>query len=134
MSTGFLRLCAATFRFASYFAAAWGALYIRRGLKRHRERVAQRWPLVDGVVLGGTVTRIRRTSHFHATLMYSYFVREYRTGRYVHEFAREPDADAFVRLMKDKRVHIRYKPSNPARSVLEQSVVERHVLLAPRFD
>jgi hypothetical protein len=35
--------------------------------------------------------------------------------------------------MKDKRVHIRYKQSNPDKSVLEQSVVEQHILLAPRF-
>lgn len=134
MAPGYLRLGAAIFRYGSYFAAAWGAIYVRRWLKRHRERVAQQWPLVDGVILDGAVTRIRRTSHFHATLHYTYFVREYRTGKYVHEFAREADADAFVRLMKDKRVYIRYKPSNPARSLLEQSVVEQHVLLAPRFD
>jgi hypothetical protein len=67
-------------------------------------------------------------------LQYTYFVREYRTGEYFHEFSSEADADAFVRLMKDKRVHIRYKRSNPGKTVLEQSVVEQHVMLAPRTD
>jgi hypothetical protein len=80
------------------------------------------------------VTRIRRTSHFHATLNYTYFVGEYRTGKYIHEFAKEADADAFVRLLKDKRVHIRYKQSNPNKTVLEQSVVEQHAILAPTID
>jgi hypothetical protein len=134
MTPGTASLCKSIFRGASYFVAAWGALFIRRWLKRHRERVAQSWPMVDGVILNGTVTRVRRTSYFHATLNYSYFVREYRTGTYVHEFSTEADADAFVRLMKDKRVHIRYRRSNPGKTVLEQSVVEQHVMIAPRTD
>jgi len=132
MTTGYARLCMAIFRYGSYFAAAWGALFIRRWIKRHRERVAQSWPLVEGVILGGSVARIRRTSHFRATLQYAYFVREYLTGEYTHEFSSEASADAFVRLMKDKRVQIRYKRLNPRKTVLEQSVVEQHIMLAPR--
>jgi hypothetical protein len=134
MTPGTARLCKSIFRGVSYFVAAWGALFIRRWLKRHRERVAQSWALVEGVILNGAVTRIRRTSHFHATLNYTYFVEEYRTGKYIHEFANEAVADAFVRRMKDKRVHIRYKQSNPNKTVLEQSVVEQHVMLAPTID
>ena len=134
MTPGSAHLCKSIFRGVSYFIAAWGALFIRRWLKRHRERVAQSWPLVEGVILNGAVTRIRRTSHFHATLNYTYFVGEYRTGKYIHEFAKEADADVFVRIMKDKRVHIRYKQSNPNKTVLEQSVVEQHAMLAPSTD
>jgi hypothetical protein len=134
MTPGSAHLYKSIFRGVSYFIAAWGALFIRRWLKRHRERVAQSWPLVEGVILNGAVTRIRRTSHFHATLNYTYFVGEYRTGKYIHEFAKEADADAFVRIMKDKRVHIRYKQSNPNKTVLEQSVVEQHAMLAPSTD
>jgi hypothetical protein len=130
MTPGTARLCKSIFRGVSYFVAAWGALFIRRWIKRHRERVAQSWPLVEGVILGGSVMRIRKTSYFRATLQYAYFVREYRTGEYFHEFSTEADADAFVRLMKDKRVHIRYKRSNHGKTVLEQSVVE-HIMLAP---
>jgi hypothetical protein len=36
--------------------------------------------------------------------------------------------------LKDKRVHIRYKQSNPNKTVLEQSVVEQHAILAPTID
>ena len=85
------------------------------------------------MILSGSVSRIRRTSHFHATLDYTYFVQEYRTGKYVQEFSVEANADEFVRLMKDKRVRIRYKQSNPDKSLLEQSVVEHILLLAPRI-
>jgi hypothetical protein len=35
--------------------------------------------------------------------------------------------------MKDKPVQIRYKPSNPDKSVLEQRVIEQHILLTPHF-
>jgi hypothetical protein len=66
-------------------------------------------------------------------LQYTYFVGEYRTGEYLHDFASESEADDFVRQMKDKRVQIRYDQSSPNKSVLQQSVVEQHVLLAPRF-
>jgi hypothetical protein len=130
MTPGTARLCKSIFRGVSYFVAAWGALYIRRWIKHHRERVAQSWPLVEGVILGGSVVRLRKTSYFRATLQYAYFVREYRTGTYFHEFSTEADADAFIRLMKDKRVQVRYKRSNPGKTVLEQSVVE-HLMLAP---
>jgi nitric oxide reductase large subunit len=133
MTAGYLRLYTSILRYGSYFAAAWGALFIRRWIKRHRESVARSWPIAEGVILSGSVSRIRRTSHFHATLDYTYFVQEYRTGKYVQEFSVEANADEFVRLMKDKRVRIRYKQSNPDKSLLEQSVVEHILLLAPRI-
>jgi Protein of unknown function (DUF3592) len=115
------------------FAAGWAAIYFRRWRKNHNENIAQGWPSVDGLIVSGKATPIPKTSRFHATLQYTYFVGEYRTGKYDHEFASEADADEFVRQMKDKRVQIRYKESDPDKSVLEQSVVEQHVLLAPRF-
>ncbi len=134
MTPGTARLCKSIFRGVSYFVAAWGALFIRRWIKRHRERVAQSWPLVDGVILGGNVDPDPQDLLLpRHSCNYSYFVREYRTGEYFHEFTTQADADAFVRLMKDKRVHIRYKQSNPGKTVLEQSVVE-HIMLAPRTD
>ncbi len=132
MTVGYYRLVSSIVRYGSYFAAAWGALFIRRWIRRHRERVAQSWPMAEGVIVSGSVSRIRRTSHFHATLNYTYFIQEYRTGKYVQEFSLEANADEFVRLMKDKRVRIRYKQSNLRKSLLEQSVVERIVLHCPR--
>jgi hypothetical protein len=133
MTPHFSHLWVLGIRYGTYFAFAWAAVYWRRWQKRRREIVAQGWPSIEGVILSGQVTPVPKTSCFLATLQYTYFIDEYRTGKYVHEFARETDADDFVRQLKDKRVHIRYKPSNPDNSVLEQSVVEQHAQLVPRF-
>jgi Protein of unknown function (DUF3592) len=115
------------------FVAGWAAIYFRRWRKSRQENIAQGWPSVEGRILNGTVAPIPKTNHFHATLQYTYFVEEYRSGKYTHDFPSESEADEFVRQMKDKRVQIRYNQSSPDKSVLEQSVVEQHVLLTPRF-
>jgi hypothetical protein len=62
--------------------------------------------------LSGSLSRIRRTSHFHATLNYTCFIGKYRTGKFVHEFSTEANANGFLSLMKDTRVHLRCKQSN----------------------
>jgi Protein of unknown function (DUF3592) len=116
-----------------YFAAGWGAIYYRRWRKNRDENIAQGWPSVEGLIISGKVTPIPKTKQFHVALQYTYFVGEYRSGKYLHDFPSESEADDFVRQMKDKRVQIRYNQSNPDKSVLEQSVIEQHVMLAPRF-
>jgi hypothetical protein len=133
MSSGYSHLWSYGIRYGLYFAVTWGAVYWQRWQKRRRETIAQSWPYVEGIIISGKVTPIPKTTRFHAMLQYTFFVEEYRTGKYVHEFTREIDADDFVRQMKDKRVQIRYKDSNPDKSVLEQSVIEQHILLTPRF-
>ena len=133
MITGDSRLWGYAIRYALYFGFAWGALYWRRWRKRRREEIAQSWPSVEGVIIGGQVLPIPKTNRFNATLQYSYFVEEYRAGKYTHEFQKESEADDFVRQLKDKRVQIRYNQSNPDKSVLEQSTIEQLVMLAPRF-
>jgi hypothetical protein len=116
-------------RYSVYFAFAWGAVSWRRWQKRRRESIAQSWPSVEGVILSGHVEPAPKTSCFLATLQYTYFVGEYCTGAYIHEFAKETDADDFVREMRDKRVPIRYDPSKPDNSVLEESTVEQQAQL-----
>jgi hypothetical protein len=118
-------------RYGVYFSFAWVAVYWRRWQKRRREAVAQNWPSAEGIILTGHVAPTPKTSCFTATLQYTYFVDEYRTGTYIHEFAREIDADEFVRQLNNQRIPIRYKQSNPDKSVLEQSVVEQHAQPAP---
>jgi hypothetical protein len=115
------------------FVAGWSAIYVRRWRKARAENAAQGWPSVDGLIVSGKVTPIPKTKQFHASLQYTYFVGEYRTGKYDHDFPNEDDADNFVRTMKDKRVQIRYKESNPDKSVLEQRAIEQYILLTPRF-
>jgi hypothetical protein len=127
------RLWIDLFKYALYLAGGWGVVYFRRWKKNRAETIAQGWPSVPGRIQSGKVERIPKTTRFHATLTYTYFVEEYRSGEYVHEFAKESDADDFIRQLKDKSVQIRYKQSNPDKSVLEQSVIEQHIQLAPRF-
>ena len=122
-----------TLKYALYFLGGWGVVYFQRWKKSRAESVAQGWPSAEGRIHNGKVARIPKTTRFLATLQYTYFVEEYRSGEYIHEFAKESEADDFVRQMKGKSVQIRYKQSNPDKSVLEQSVIEQHIQLAPRF-
>ena len=115
------------------FVAGWAAIYLRRWRKGRDESAAQGWPSVEGQIVSGKVTPIPKTSQFHASLQYTYFAGEYRTGKYDHDFPSEIDADNFVRQMKDKRVQIRYNQSIPRKSVLEQRTIEQYILIAPRF-
>ncbi|HEY4382591.1 MAG TPA: DUF3592 domain-containing protein [Acidobacteriaceae bacterium] len=115
------------------FIAGWIGLHYQRWRKQRGETAAQGWPSVNGRITSADFKEIPKTSRCLATLHYTYFVGEYRTGTYVHEFVSANDAGEFVRVMKDKEVPIRYNDSNPNKSVLEQSAVEQHILLAPRF-
>jgi len=115
------------------FVTGWTAILYRRWRKNRDESLAQGWPSVDGLIISSKATPIANTSRILVTLEYSYFLQEYHYGRYTHEFSKQEDADKLVRQMKGKRVQIRYNQSNPDKSVLEQSVIEQHVLLAPRF-
>ena len=98
------------------------------------EEAAQGWPSVDGRIIGGKVAGVAHTSLFMATLEYSYRLEDKtHYGKYVHEFPKKAQAQAFFQQMKDKPVQIRYKPSNPDKSVLEQRVIDQHILLTPHF-
>ena len=122
------------FQWPLFLLLGWVAIYVRRWRRRRNEEAAQGWPSVDGRIIGGKVKGVAHTSLFMATLEYSYRLEDkYRYGKYVHEFPKKAQAEAFVQQMKDKPVQIRYKPSNPDKSVLEQRVIEQHILLTPHF-
>jgi hypothetical protein len=115
------------------FVAGWSAIYIRRWQKRRDEANAQGWPSIEGRIISSQAARVQNTTRFMVTLEYSFFLDAYHYGTYVHEFSKESEANEFARQLKDNRVQIRYNQSNPDKSVLEQSVLEQHILLAPRF-
>ncbi len=115
------------------FIAGWAGIHYQRWRKQRAEAVAQGWPSADGRIAGGSVKPVAKTKRFLATLNYTYVVGEYRTGKYVHEFQSREDAEQFIATMKDKHVPIRYKESDPNKSVLEQRAIEQHILLTPRF-
>lgn len=115
------------------FIAGWAGIHLQRWRKQRAENAAQGWPSVTGRISSGDFKEIPKTKRWLATLHYTYFVGEYRTGKYVHEFTSADQAGDFVRAMKDKQVPIRYNESDPNKSVLEERSVEQHILLAPRF-
>ena len=115
------------------FIAGWAGIHIQRWRKQRAENAAQGWPSVNGRISSGDFKEIPKTKRWLATLNYTYFVGEYYTGKYVHEFQSAEEAGDFVRTMKDKNLPIRYKESDPSKSVLEQRAIEQHILLAPRF-
>ena len=90
------------------FLTGWVAIYFRRWQKRRREDSAQAWPSVQGVIVSARVHPLPETKHFHAIVQYAFFVDEYRTGKYIHEFSNEDEADDFVRQLRDKigRAHV----------------------------
>jgi hypothetical protein len=118
-------------RYGVYLGFAWGAVAWRNWLKRRRETAARTWPPAEAVILTGSVTAIPKTSCFLATLQYTYYAGEYHTGTYLHQFPREIDADDFVRRMTNQRIPIRYNPREPDQSVLAQTTLEQHILIAP---
>jgi hypothetical protein len=95
-------------------AAAW-----HRWRKRRMEKLGQGWPSIDGCIHYGEVETNPNTNRSLATLTYVYFIEDYRFGTYTQQFKKKSDADDFVRELKDKHVPIRYNPSKPDESVLE---------------
>jgi hypothetical protein len=70
---------------------------------------------------------------FWVELTYTYYVGEYRSGKHVHHFRREEEADEFVRQVKDKRVQVHYDASDPDKSVILDRDLEVIALLAPQY-
>jgi hypothetical protein len=58
---------------------------------------------------------------------------EYRSGKHLHHFRREEDADEFVRQIKDKRVQVHYNASDPDKSVILDRDLEMIALMAPQI-
>jgi hypothetical protein len=89
-----------------------------------RETSARKWPQTEAAILHGSVESVPNTQIFEAMLVYSYIVDQYREGRYCRDFAAEPDASRFVQCLQGKKVPVKYKPSNPACSVIETSSLD----------
>jgi hypothetical protein len=113
---GLLRLIAYPVAFASAAIAAWW--------HRRTQKIALEWPSIEGCVQFVSVAPITDSSSYSATLEYSYFVEEYRSGSYSQEFPSEEEANNFAQGMKDKRIPIHYNPRDPDKSVLEDEDVD----------
>lgn len=111
---------------------AMAAYWLRKVYQKNRQkRAMEGWPATEATIYGGEV-HAEGGRHW-AEVTYTYFVGEYRSGKYVRNFRREAEADDFVRQLKDKRVRVHYNESKPDTSVLLDRDLELIVLLAPQY-
>jgi hypothetical protein len=111
---------------------AMAAYGVRKLYQKHRQNKAMAgWPATDGTIQSGQVRK--EGMHSWVELTYTYYVGEYRSGRHVHRFRREAEADDFVRQIKDKRVQVHYNASEPDKSVILDRDIEMVALLAPQY-
>lgn len=122
-------------KFLKVFGVIPGAIAaysIQKFYQKWRQKQAMEgWPTADATVLSGEVHK-EGPWRFWAQLTYSYYVGEYRSGKYLRRFRREEDADEFVRQARDKRIQMHFKDSDPERSVILDRDIEMLVLVAPQ--
>jgi hypothetical protein len=109
-------------------AARWVQKFYQR---RRQKRAIEGWPSTEATVQSGKV-HTEGMRHW-AEVTYTYFIEEYRSGTYVRNFRKEEDADDFVRQVRDKRLQVHYKPSDPDTSVILDRDMEMVVLLVPQL-
>jgi hypothetical protein len=100
-----------------------GASAILTWQRKRKNEIAEGWPSVEGTIQFVDVSPIFDTTNFRATLTYSYFAGEYRSGKFTQDFYSEESANKFAQPMKDKKVPIHYNPKDPDKSVLEDADV-----------
>jgi hypothetical protein len=97
---------------------------------KRKEKIAQNWPAIEGHVQSCSVAPLCNGG-YTATLEYSYFVEEYRSGEYTEVFDSEREADKFIQMMKDQKIPVRYNPWKPDDSLIENEEVEQYIQLPP---
>ena len=122
-------------KFLKMFGIIPGALAafgVRRLYQKWRQNKATAgWPATDGTIQSGEVHK--QGLRYWVELTYTYYVGEYRSGKHVHHFRREEDADEFVRQVKEKHVQVHYNASKPENSVILDRDLEMVALMAPQF-
>lgn len=110
-----------------------GAVWVRRLYQKRRQRKAMEgWPFTEARLQGGQVHK-EGWRNISAEITYTYFVEEYRLGKYIRRFRRTEDAEEFLRNIRDKRVMVHYDRSNPDHSVILDRDLELVVLLVPQL-
>jgi hypothetical protein len=109
------------------------AFGVRKLYQKWRQNQAMSgWPATDATIQSGQVHKKGWRSYW-AEIQYTYYVGEYRAGKYVRHFRREEQADEFVRQLKDKHVMVHYITSDPEKSVILDRDVELVAMLAPQI-
>jgi hypothetical protein len=110
-------------------AAIAGGEYGRRRFQESMQKTAVGWPSAEATIQWAKVERISGTTRFVVNLTYTYFVGKFRAGDFAQEFKKEHEADAFAHAMRDRRLQIRYKQSDPEISIVDRSSMERSLAL-----
>jgi hypothetical protein len=90
---------------------------------KHQQKVALVWPSVEGRVEGITTAPCQNGESI-VTAQYSYFLGEYQSGSFCRVFSTENQADNFVHGIKDKKIQVRYNPSCPEKSIVEEDDID----------
>jgi len=98
--------------------------------KRRQGRAAGSWTSTEATVQSGTVHK-QGARQYWVELTYIYFVEEYRSGKHVHRFRKEADANEFLRQVKGKRIQVRFNPAKPDESAILDRDLEMVALLNP---
>jgi hypothetical protein len=121
-------------KFLKVFGIIPGALAafgVKRLYQKWRQnRAMAGWPATDATIQSGEVHK-KGWRSLWAEITYTYYVGEYRSGKYLRHFRSEEDADQFVRQVNDKRVQVHYNASDPDKSVILERDLEMIALLAP---
>src|SRR5215469_10801531 len=97
---------------------AMAAFWLRRSIqKRSQIKATEGWPAADAQVFGRGKVR-REGRRYWAEIDYTYYVGEYRSGKYVRSFESEYQACQFVVLLRDQTVRVHYKQDDPNTSVI----------------
>lgn len=100
--------------------------------KRRQEKAMEGWLAVDATIRGGEIKE-HGWRNYWVEFDYTYYVGEYRIGKYVCHFKRRDDASDFVGQVRNKRVHAHYDPGDPEKSVILDRDLEMVALLTPQF-
>jgi hypothetical protein len=106
-------------------AAIAGGEYGRCKFQESMQKTAVGWPSAQGTIQWAKVERIPGTMRFVVNLTYTYFVGKFRAGDFAQEFRKEHDAEAFAHAMRDRRLQIRYKESDPETSIIDRGSMEQ---------
>jgi Protein of unknown function (DUF3592) len=109
---------------AAMYPIAFAAVAIANWWHKHQQKVALAWPSVEGRVEGITTAPGRDGKSCTVTAQYSYFLGEYQSGSFFRFFSTEDEADDFAHGIKDKRIQVRYDPSTPEKSLVEEDAID----------
>jgi len=110
-------------------------------IKRRNARLAQHWPVADGLVQSidvGTGTKFYGSARkFNATFKYSYPVQNgceinYYSGNFSRFFPDKERAWEWLELLKNKRIRVHYQPGHPEVSAVLATDLDAHYALTAR--